>query len=90
MNTNNISIWYMNYSVNTSSFPASINPSSSRVEYPSVDTSSTKMDYTWTLKTSRSFEVGLPQLRFMKFDNLLDYVDFTSSLSKGCKLSQPP
>ena len=38
---------------------------------------------------SRSFEVGLRQLRFMKFDNSLDCVDFTSSLSKGCKLLQP-
>ena len=38
MNTNDISIWYMNYSVNNSSFPASINQRSSRVEYPSVDT----------------------------------------------------
>ena len=49
----------------------------------------TKMEYTWTPKRSRSFEVGLRQPRFMKFDNSLDCVDFTSSLSKGSKLSQP-
>ena len=55
MNTNDISIWYMNYSFNISSFPASINPRSFGVECPSVDTSSTKMEYTWTLKRSRSF-----------------------------------
>ena len=89
MNTNDISIWYMNYSVTTSSFTASINPHSSGVEYPSVDTSLTKIEYTWTPKRSRSFEVGLRQLRFMKFDNSLDCVDFTSSLSKGSKLLQP-
>ena len=89
MNTNDISIWYMNYSVSTSYFPASKIPHSSRVEYPSVDTSSTKMEYTWTPKRSRSFQVGLRQLRFLMFDNSLDCVDFTSSLSKGSKLSQP-
>ena len=40
MSTNEISICYMNYCVNTSYFPASINPYSSRVHYPSADTSS--------------------------------------------------
>ena len=45
--------------------------------------SSTKMEYTWTPKRSRSFEVGLHQLRSMKFDSSLDCVDFTSSLSKA-------
>ena len=89
MNTNDILIQYMKYSVSTGSFPASINPHSSTVMYPSVDTSSTKMEYTWTPKRSRSLEVGLRQLRFMKFDNSLDCVNFTSSLSKGSKLSQP-
>ena len=88
MNTNDISILYMNYSINNSHFPASINPGSSRVEYPSADTSSTETEYTWTPKRSRSFEVGLRRLRFMKFDNSSGCVGFTSSLPKGSKLSQ--
>ena len=40
-------------------------------------------------KKTRSFEVGLRQRRFMKFDNLSGFVDFTSSSSKDSKLSQP-
>ena len=84
MNTNDISIWYMNYTVNTSCFPALINLRSSTVEYPSVDTSSTAMEYTWTPKRSRSFEVGLRQLWCMKFDNSLGCVDFTSRV-QSCR-----
>ena len=34
-----------------------------------MDTSSKAMDYTWTPKRSRSSEVGLRRLRFMKFEN---------------------
>ena len=88
MNTNDISSWYMKYCVNTSYFPASINPHYSIVKYPSADTSSTETEYTWTPKRSRSFEVGLRPRRFVKFDYLSGCVDFTSSLSKGSKLSQ--
>ena len=50
MNTNDISIWFPMYYVNTNCFPASINPHSSRVEYPLADTSSIIMEYTWTSK----------------------------------------
>ena len=88
MNTNDIAISYMNYCVNTRYFPSSINPHSSRAEYPSADTSWTETEYTWTPKRSRSFEVGLRPRRFVKFDDLSGCVDFTSSLSKGSKLLQ--
>ena len=80
--TNDISIWYMNYYVGTNCFPASISPQSSRVEYPFADTSAIKMEYTWTPKRSTSFEVGLRQPPFMKFDNLSGCLNFTRSLSK--------
>ena len=89
MSTNDISIWYMNYCVNTSYFPASINPHSSRAEYPSADTSSIETDYTWTPKSSRSFEVGLCPPRFMKFDNLSRCVDFTSSFEAVPRTHHP-
>ena len=48
------------------------------------------MEYTWTPKGSRSFEVGLRRLRFMKFDNSSGCVDFTSSLSNGLQAVAAP
>ena len=90
VSTNDIPIWYMKYCVNTSYFPASIIPHSSRVQYPSADTSSIETGYTCIPKRSWSFEVGLRPPRFMKFDNLTGCLNFTSSLSKGSKLLQPP
>ena len=89
MTINDISIWYMNSSVDISYFPASINSHSSRVEYPSADTSSIETEYTSTPKRSRSFEVGLRRPQFMKVENLLGCVYFHSSLSKGSKLLYP-
>ena len=38
---------------------------------------------------AKGFKIATFTLRFMKFDDSLDCVDFTSSLWKGSKLSQP-
>ena len=85
-NTNDTSIWYMNYYSDGSYFPASINQRSSRLESLFADTSSIKMEYTSTPKISRSSEVGLRRPVSMTFDNLSGFVGFTSSLSKDSRL----
>ena len=54
-------------------FPVPTNQQSPSLQFPFADTSSIKMEYKWTQKRSRSFEVGLRRPPPMMFDSLCGF-----------------
>ena len=80
----------MNYYNDTSCFPASTSQRSSNFEFLFANTASIRMEYTWTPRRSRSFEVGLLQPPSMKFDSLSVCVNFYQHVVKGLQAVAPP